>query len=142
MSDQELLRAFVKDSDEEAFRQIVERYLRVVHAAARRQVHDAHLAEDVTQAGFIMLAKKASSLRDGTVLAGWLINAARLAAKSALRGEGRRKRRERRAAEMNPPADMIINDRGPLPRVDEELDDLLNRLSAPDRTAVTLRYLH
>src|SRR4051794_4579515 len=107
-SDQDLLRAFASDGDEEAFRRIVERYLGVVHAAARRQVHgDAHLADDVTQAVFIMLATKARAprgpggaggLRDGTVLAGWLITAARLAAKAAVRGEMRRKRREQRVA--------------------------------------------
>ena len=141
-SDQELLRAYVQSRDEEAFRQIVERYLGIVYAAARRQVQDAHLAEDVTQAVFIMLARKAGSLREGSVLAGWLIHAARLAAKTAMRGEIRRKRRERQAAEMTPPADMIVNNRGPLPAVDEEIDELLNRLNPADRTAVTLRYLH
>src|SRR4051812_4708352 len=103
MTDNDLLRAFVQRDDEHAFRQIVDRYLGVVYGAARRQVHDAHLAEDVAQAVFIMLASKARSLRDGTVLAGWLVTAARLAARSAQRGEMRRKQREQRVAAMNSP---------------------------------------
>src|SRR4051794_34782100 len=102
MTDQELLRSFVRDRDEHAFAQIVERYLRLVYVAARRRVHDDHIAEDVTQAVFIILAKKAASLRDGTILAGWLVNTARLSGKTAARTAARRKRHEQRAADMNP----------------------------------------
>src|SRR5215218_9807997 len=98
MTDQELLRAYVDRGDEGAFRAIVDRHLQAVHAAARRQIRDNQLAEDVAQATFVMLARKASAIRDGTVLGGWLITTARLAAKTALRGEIRRKRREQRAA--------------------------------------------
>src|SRR5687768_11889357 len=102
MTDHDLLRSFVRDRDEQAFRQIVERYLRLVYVAARRQVHDEHAAEDVAQAVFIILARKAASLRDGTVLAGWLVQTARLTAKTAARTAARRKRHEQRAADMNP----------------------------------------
>src|SRR3954466_6633446 len=105
MTDKDLLAAFVAHEDDAAFRQIVDRYLGVVYGAARRQVHDAHLAEDVAQAVFIMLASKAKSLRDGTILAGWLVTAARLAARSAQRGEMRRKQREHRVAGMKPQAE-------------------------------------
>src|SRR4029453_10688274 len=99
MTDQELLRAYVDRGDEGAFRAIVDRHLQAVHAAARRQARDNHLAEDAAQAPFVMLARKARAIRDGTVLGGWLITTARLAAKTALRGEIRRKGREQRAGE-------------------------------------------
>ncbi len=149
-SDPELLRAYVDRRDEAAFARLVERYFPVVYAAARRQVGgDAHTAEDVTQAVFIMLARKAASLRPNSVLVGWLIKAARLAGKAAMRAEIRRKRREKRAADMNPrhdqiatPADDPANPGGPLPRIDAQLDEALERLNDRDRAAVTLRYLH
>jgi RNA polymerase sigma factor (sigma-70 family) len=158
MTDQELLRAFGQDGDEFAFRQIVDRYLAVVHAAARRQVRgcDAHLAEDVTQAVFIMLARKAGSLKDGTVLAGWLVTAARHVARTAARGETRRKRHEQRVADMTPRSTRTSSRAGTNGHghsiggggavggafdVDNDLDEALARLSPADRTAITLRYL-
>lgn len=149
MTDQELLRAFVERRDERAFGQIVERYLRLVYAAARRQVGgDAHAAEDVAQAVFIILARKAATVRDGTMLAGWLVSTARLVAKSAARGEARRRRHVQRVADMtsrsqsNPAAPGNDDDDDlQLMLVDRNLDDALARLGEADRTAVTLRYL-
>ena len=163
-SDTELLRAFAHGGDQEAFRAIVERHIQSVYAAARRQIRDAQLAEDVAQATFVMLARKADSIRDGAILGGWLVTTARLAAKTALRGEMRRQRREQRAATMslqqnqqpsgggrrgggggkrsdaNDPS-VAVEHADTLERVDAAIDDALSRLSPADRAAVTLRYL-
>ena len=58
-SDHELLRIFAKDRAETAFRQMVDRHLNLVFATARRIVRDPHLAEEVAQAVFVLLARKA-----------------------------------------------------------------------------------
>lgn len=87
-----------------------------------------------------MLAKKAALMKPGTVLAGWLVTAARLAAKSAQRGELRRKRREAKVA-MNSNAEQSVDEPQSTSAIDGELDDALARLNDQDRAAVTLRYL-
>ena len=153
MTDQQLLADFVDRKDEAAFAAIVERHLQIVYAAARRQVGssggNAHLAEDVAQAVFIMLATKAAKLRNSgcTSLAGWLVNAARLAAKAALRAELRRKRREDRVASMNRhDTHLDSGEAGVGAALAEEelsrgLDEALAQLGDADRSAITLRYL-
>src|SRR5438067_723064 len=92
--DAELLRAFVEARDPEAFRQIVRRHADAVYSAALRQTGGAgSLADDVTQATFIMLARKAHRV-NAAYLSGWLIKAARLAALQALRAQRRRQNHE------------------------------------------------
>src|ERR1035437_7625267 len=102
MSDWELLQAYAKNRSEPAFAELVQRHLNWVYSTALRQVRDAHLAEDVAQAVFVLLARKAGSLRPGTILSGWLFRTTRFVASRALRTEYRRKAREQSAVAMSP----------------------------------------
>ena len=82
--DRALLRLFATDNSEAAFATLVERHVSLVHSAALRQTGDPHAAEEITQAVFIILARKAGSLGGKVVLPGWLYQTARLtAARSA-----------------------------------------------------------
>lgn len=148
MRDEVLLEGFAKRGDATAFRQLVERYTPVVYAAARRQIRDVHLAEDVTQAVFVLLARKAASIRDAGTLPAWLISATRLCALATVREEVRRKAREARVAAAAPTIDtshpagsteqpMTADARA----VERAVDEALCHLSDKDRTAVVLRYL-
>ena len=64
-----------------------------------------HQAEEITQAVFVILARKARSLGPGTVLAGWLFRTARLTAANYLRTEIRRARREQEAFMQSEPTE-------------------------------------
>jgi len=99
MTDNELLQAFAHRQDQGAFRQLVERYADLVYSAAVRQVPNHAMAEDVTQAVFIVLARRANRV-NGATLTGWLIKCARLTALDAYRGERRRRAHEQKAAAM------------------------------------------
>ena len=87
MSDLELLSQYVRTGSQEAFAQIVRLYVDMVYSAARRQLRDAHLAEDVTQKVFVLLARKAPSLKREVLLGGWLYNAAGLKDKAVVEYE-------------------------------------------------------
>ncbi len=138
-SDEVLLRDFVSARDESAFRALVDRHIDLVYAAARRQVRDSHLAEDVAQGVFALLTRKAHRLPPGNVLAGWLISATRYVAKDAIKSAARRSRREKQAAVSMTPHDSETP--GKWREIDDLLDDALSRLKSEDRDAITLRYL-
>src|SRR5213593_4742432 len=95
--DFELLDAYAGRGSESAFTEIVERHKGLVYASALRQTGDAGLAEEITQAVFIVLARKAATLKPETILSGWLFRATRFAAADALKRERRRVRREQEA---------------------------------------------
>jgi RNA polymerase sigma factor (sigma-70 family) len=136
--DMTLVREFAANNSEPAFATLVERHLGLVHSAALRQVGDDHLAGEITQAVFIILARKAASLGPKTVLAAWLYRTTRYAASDALKTRRRRAAREQEAymqSTLNEPqADEAWTQLAPL------LDDAMAELGETDRTALVLRY--
>src|SRR5437763_6766405 len=89
MNDLELLRRYRDTGSEEAFRELVDRHLGMVYSVALRQVRNTDWADEVAHAVFIALARKAGSLSERTVLAGWLYRATRFATGKLLRDEER-----------------------------------------------------
>ena len=130
----ELLREYARDNAEPAFRELVERHIHMVHAVALRETAQAHLAEDVTQAVFIVLAQKAAALPSSTILTGWLFRATRFAASNVNRAEARRKHWEEKAMESIMPPEPEPEQVTPL------LNEALGELPELDRAAILLRF--
>lgn len=95
--DMDLLREYATRHSEEAFATLVSRHIDLVYSAALRHTRNHHQAQEITQAVFVILARKARALNPKTVLAGWLFQTARLTASNYVRGEIRRARREQEA---------------------------------------------
>ena len=90
MNDMDLLQDYNRQGSEEAFAELVRQQVNLVYSAALRQVGIAAHAEEITQAVFVILARKSASLRPDTILDAWLYETTRLTALSFLRGERRR----------------------------------------------------
>jgi RNA polymerase sigma factor (sigma-70 family) len=140
--DADLLRRYAKDHSEEAFAELVRRHLGLVYHAAWRLTGDPHRAEDVAQAVFTDLARKAASLTSRPSLAGWLYTSTRYAAAHARRTERRRQIREQEAFAMNDPLQpQTSGSKTDWTQVRPVLDAALHDLGERDREAVLLRFL-
>lgn len=135
--DIELLRQYAEHRSETAFETLVTRHVNLVYSAAYRKTGNFHAAEEITQAVFIILAKKAHSLHGKTILSGWLYQAARLTAANFLRKEIRRIRHEQ---EVNMPSLSSEPEPEAWPQIVPLLEDAMGRLNEKDRNALILRF--
>ena len=136
--DARLLEQFARYGSEDAFTALVQRHIGLVHSVALRHTADPQHGEDITQAVFIILARKAGQLGPKTVLPGWLYHTARLTAANWQRAEARRVRREQEAFMRSQleetPADNLWRELSP------QLDLAMAGLGRVERDALVLRY--
>src|SRR5262249_13969378 len=141
--DAQLLAAFLASRAEEAFAELVRRHGPMVLATCRRMLGNAHDAEDAFQAVFLVLARKAHTIR-GANLAGWPFAGA---GRTARGGRVRRDRRSLRSQEtgIRGQTEPALPANGPTPdsrllstELAEVIDEELARLPDHYREAVVL----
>jgi RNA polymerase sigma factor (sigma-70 family) len=101
-ADHDLLERFTALGDETAFAALVQRHGPMVRGLCRRLLGDPGQADDVFQATFLVLARRAASIRRRESVGSFLYGVARRLAHKAQRGAARRRRHESRAAEGRP----------------------------------------
>src|SRR4051812_40143989 len=137
LNDIDLVREFARSKSEAAFESLVSRHINLVYSVALRSVRDSHLAEEVTQTVFIILARKAGSLSPKTVVSGWLCQTARYAAAKALTANSRRQNREQEAymqSTLNNDSAEMWTDLEPV------LDSAMGQLTRKDHDALVVRF--
>lgn len=135
--DMALVREYAQGNSEQAFATLVSRHVNLVYSVALRQVRDPHLAEEITQSVFIILAGKAKSLGPKTIFSGWLCRTARNVSADTLKIQHRRQFREQEAhmqSILNEPEPGVWNQIAPL------LDEALGCLGEKEHDAVVLRF--
>lgn len=124
---------------ERAFEALVGRHGPMVFQVCRRRLGDRHEAEDACQAVFLVLARRAGSVRNRESLDGWLYGVAIRVANRARKDAERRRLRERRAAE-----DVAVEGLDPTPEVhgpSEAVHQALARLPEKYRSPIVLCHL-
>ena len=137
LDDIALLAQYARDNSEAAFATLVTRHVNLVYSTALRSAGNPNAAEEITQAVFIILARKARSLSPRTILSGWLYQTARLTAANFLRAEIRRQHREQEAYMQS-----LLNEPEPdvWPQIAPLLDAAMTGLGEKDRNAIVLRF--
>jgi RNA polymerase sigma factor (sigma-70 family) len=140
-NDHELLAQFARENSEaaeSAFAALVGRHVALVYSVAMRRTGNPHAAEEITQAVFIILARKAKNLSAKTILSGWLHETTRLTAANYLRAEIRRRKHEQEAF-MQTILTQSAHDET-WQQLAPYLDEAISKLRAKDRDALILRY--
>jgi RNA polymerase sigma factor (sigma-70 family) len=132
LGDAQLLSRYAESRDQAAFEALVARHGTMVLATCRAVLRHDHDVEDAFQATFLVLARKARTVRAGEALGGWLHRVAYGIAVQALGASRQRRRREAEAAAM---ATLETTRPGPEPDlaaiVHEEVDRLPDRQRLP-----------
>ncbi len=135
LSDGQLVHRFMTardGADQAAFTALVERHGPMVLGVCRQVLHDADDAQDAFQATFLVLARKAGSLRKADSVASWLHGVALRIAMRARVEAARRRVHERRGAAFT--ASRTAADPVPpesWPALHEEIDRLPDRYRDP-----------
>jgi RNA polymerase sigma factor (sigma-70 family) len=138
MNDMALIREYAEGGSESAFAELVRRHIHFVYSVAFRYVGNAADAQDVTQAVFIILTKKAGSLRQRSTLTGWLYETTRFTAATFLRSRARQQIREQKAY-----MESTMNDSDPdgvWRQIAPFLEEAMNSLQEKERTLLALRF--
>src|SRR5215468_3593782 len=123
--DGQLLASFIDQKDEAAFEALVRRHGPMVFGVCRRVVGNHHDAEDAFQATFLVLARKASSVRPRERVANWLHGVALRTARKARAMTAKRRGREQQVTEMPEPEAVQQDQWSDLqPLLDQELHGL------------------
>lgn len=132
MTDGQLLGCFIDLKDEVAFEALVRRHGPMVFSVCRRLLPNHHDAEDAFQATFLVLARKASSVRPRERVANWLHGVALRTAMKARAMTAKRRAREKQVVEMpEPEAAQQGPWRGLQPLLDRELNGLPGNYRLP-----------
>jgi len=138
LDDMPLLREYAAHGSEAAFAELVSRRIGFVYSAALRQLRDPNLAEEATQAVFILLAQKAGRISARTILTGWLFKTTRFVALAQIRTSAKRRQREQEP-HMQTELQAAVPD--PLwEQMSPLLDEALAALGEKDRQALLLRF--
>jgi RNA polymerase sigma factor (sigma-70 family) len=137
-SDGDLLHRFAAGREEAAFAALLHRHGPMVLAVCRRVLNDDHDAEDALQATFLVLARKAGSIRKGESVASWLHGVGYRVALEARTRAARRRRHERQAGAQWPVPSGGGPERDELRAL---LDGELRRLPEKYRAPLVLHYL-
>ena len=136
--DLKLVGEYAADRSEIAFTTLVKRYTHFVYSAALRQMRDPHLAEEVTQTVFILLARKAATLSSQTILSGWLYRTTHFVSLSVQKREARRRRLEQEAHVESMTKN--LPDNASWDRLSPILDEAMLGLRDKERDAILLRF--
>jgi RNA polymerase sigma factor (sigma-70 family) len=132
LTDRELLLRFVADREEAAFAALVQRHAALVWGVCRNVLRHDQDADDALQATFVVLARRAASIRKAEALASWLHGVAWRTAQLARRSAAIRRAHERRGATMpraTGQAEMDVRELQAI--LDEEVQRLPEKYRAP-----------
>src|SRR5712692_7030336 len=100
VSDGQLVECFITRGDEAAFEALVRRHGPMVLGVCRRVLTNPHDAEDAFQATFLVLVRKAASIRQRELVGNWLYGVAYRTALEARAATTRRRTKERQVNPM------------------------------------------